>query len=102
MRKCSTTAKIHDFISKRQLSSFTELDKLEAMLWPLEDVPLSNIDIAMAVEGYTMTDDGEKSSKGLDVASNLAVDRTRLAHERTMLAWVRTATSLITFGFGIQ
>jgi putative membrane protein len=33
---------------------------------------------------------------------DLAVDRTRLAHERTLMAWVRTATSLITFGFTIH
>ena len=32
---------------------------------------------------------------------DLAVDRTRLAHERTLMAWVRTATSLISFGFTI-
>ena len=31
----------------------------------------------------------------------LAVDRTRLAHERTLMAWVRTATSMISFGFTI-
>jgi putative membrane protein len=31
----------------------------------------------------------------------LAVDRTRLAYERTLMAWIRTATSLITFGFAI-
>ena len=31
----------------------------------------------------------------------MALDRTRLAHERTMMAWVRTATSLISFGFTI-
>lgn len=31
----------------------------------------------------------------------LAVDRTRLAHDRTLMAWVRTATSLISFGFTI-
>src|SRR5258708_660327 len=30
-----------------------------------------------------------------------ALDRTRLAYERTLLAWVRTATGLITFGFSI-
>jgi len=30
----------------------------------------------------------------------LALDRTCLAHDRTLMAWVRTATSLITFGFG--
>jgi len=29
------------------------------------------------------------------------VDRTRLAHERTLMAWVRTATSMISFGFTI-
>jgi putative membrane protein len=31
----------------------------------------------------------------------LAVDRTFLAHERTLMAWIRTATSLISFGFSI-
>jgi len=31
----------------------------------------------------------------------LAVDRTRLAHERTLMARVRTATSMISFGFSI-
>lgn len=31
----------------------------------------------------------------------LAVERTRLAHDRTLIAWVRTATSLISFGFTI-
>jgi putative membrane protein len=29
------------------------------------------------------------------------VDRTRLAYDRTLMAWVRTAISLITFGFTI-
>lgn len=37
----------------------------------------------------------------IDTGTRLAVDRTWLAHERTMLAWVRTATSLISFGFTI-
>jgi putative membrane protein len=37
-----------------------------------------------------------------DTASiQLATERTRLAHDRTLMAWVRTATSLITFGFTI-
>jgi len=31
----------------------------------------------------------------------LAIDRTRLAHDRTLMAWIRTATSLISFGFTI-
>ena len=35
-------------------------------------------------------------------SSQLALDRTWLAHERTLMAWVRTATSMITFGFTID
>jgi uncharacterized membrane protein YidH (DUF202 family) len=31
----------------------------------------------------------------------LALERTRLANDRTMMAWIRTATSLISFGFGV-
>ena len=34
-------------------------------------------------------------------STDLAVDRTRLAHERTLMAWVRTSASLISFGFTI-
>jgi len=45
-----------------------------------------------------MTNQG---ATGLDVGTRLAVDRTALAHERTLMAWVRTATSLISFGFTI-
>ncbi|HEX3085829.1 MAG TPA: DUF202 domain-containing protein [Pyrinomonadaceae bacterium] len=36
-----------------------------------------------------------------DVATILAVERTRVAYDRTMMAWIRTATSMLTFGFGI-
>jgi putative membrane protein len=42
-----------------------------------------------------------KSEKPLDKTTELAYDRTRLACERNMLSWVRTAISLITFGFTI-
>ena len=31
----------------------------------------------------------------------LALDRTRMAAERTLMAWVRTALSMIAFGFTI-
>jgi putative membrane protein len=34
-------------------------------------------------------------------SSHLAMDRTWLSHERTLMAWVRTATSMISFGFTI-
>jgi inner membrane protein YidH len=36
-----------------------------------------------------------------DASTRLAYNRTWLAEERTILGWVRTATSLITFGFAI-
>jgi putative membrane protein len=34
-------------------------------------------------------------------SNQLALERTMLAHERTLMGWIRTATSLITFGFTI-
>ena len=37
----------------------------------------------------------------LDRSTELAIARTRAAYERTIMAWIRTATSLITFGFSI-
>jgi putative membrane protein len=44
----------------------------------------------------------ESDSGKVDASAKLSLQRTVLSHERTMLAWVRTSTSLITFGFGIQ
>jgi len=37
---------------------------------------------------------------GLD-STQMALDRIWLAHERTLMAWVRTAASMISFGFTI-
>jgi len=37
----------------------------------------------------------------LDASTELALARTRAAYERTMMSWIRTATSLITFGFSV-
>ena len=34
-------------------------------------------------------------------ATRLALSRTILAHDRTLMAWVRTSTSMISFGFTI-
>ena len=36
-----------------------------------------------------------------NVSNELARERTRDASERTMMAWIRTSFSLISFGFGI-
>ncbi len=41
------------------------------------------------------------STPELKLADVLAIDRTRMAAERTLMAWVRTALSMISFGFGI-
>jgi putative membrane protein len=35
------------------------------------------------------------------VPNRLAIERTRVAYDRTLMAAVRTATSLITFGFAV-
>jgi putative membrane protein len=37
----------------------------------------------------------------LDASTRLAAQRARLAQERTLMAWIRTSTSLIAFGFTI-
>jgi len=37
----------------------------------------------------------------ISASRRLALDRTDLAHERTLMAWIRTAVSLISFGFTI-
>ena len=41
-------------------------------------------------------------TSGMNTAGeNLSFDRTRMAAERTLMAWVRTALSMISFGFTI-
>ena len=49
------------------------------------------------MKGFTVT--GEQQEKNL--ANELARERSRQAADRTLMAWVRTALSLIGFGFGI-
>lgn len=41
------------------------------------------------------------TDRPLDPNTRLAAERNRLALERTLMAWTRTATSLIAFGFTI-
>jgi putative membrane protein len=41
------------------------------------------------------------ASRPTEPQPDLSAERTYLAHERTLMAWTRTAASLITFGFTI-
>jgi putative membrane protein len=43
----------------------------------------------------------QSSMPKLDRSTELALARTLAAYERTMMSWIRTATSLITFGFSV-
>src|SRR5262249_25869234 len=43
----------------------------------------------------------EPGKSKLDSSTELALVRTVLAHERTLMAWIRTSASLISFGFTI-
>jgi uncharacterized membrane protein YidH (DUF202 family) len=48
-------------------------------------------------EKTTMADQTKENAAPLNISTRLAFDRTRPAHDRTMIAWVRTATLLIRF-----
>lgn len=48
-----------------------------------------------------MKNNSQGEGAGLDVGTRLAYERTFLAHENTQMAWLRTALSLISFGFAI-
>jgi hypothetical protein len=41
------------------------------------------------------------TSSGRSTATELTMERNRLAADRTLMAWIRTSLSLIGFGFGI-
>jgi putative membrane protein len=40
-------------------------------------------------------------SEALPTSKQLGADRTWMAHERTLMAWIRTSTSMIGFGFAV-
>jgi uncharacterized membrane protein YidH (DUF202 family) len=42
------------------------------------------------------------SSETYNLTNELAKERNRAAAERTLMAWIRTSLSLISFGFGID
>ena len=48
-----------------------------------------------------MAEQTPQSAPALDDSTRLAFERTRNSYENTMMSWIRTATSLITFGFSI-
>jgi uncharacterized membrane protein YidH (DUF202 family) len=52
--------------------------------------------LKMSQEGASV----KSASPKADITA-LAMDRTWLAHERTLMAWVRSAASMISFGFTV-
>jgi putative membrane protein len=48
-----------------------------------------------------MTDQSAQPVLELSVSARFDLERTRIAYEQLMMSWIRTATSLITFGFSI-
>ena len=48
-----------------------------------------------------MSDPADKTDAGPGSSALLAVERTRLAYDRTLMGATRTAISLITFGFAV-
>ncbi|PSH05582.1 MAG: hypothetical protein CXZ00_00065 [Acidobacteria bacterium] len=57
----------------------------------------------MIIAGLTPEPQHESSAvpPPMDVNTRLAFDRTRAAYDNTLMSWIRTATSLISFGFTI-
>jgi len=61
-------------------------------------------DLLTQVEIYGRSDyqqqmSDEARTTKLDLAGELALKRTLLAHQRTLMAWIRTSASMISFGF---
>jgi len=48
-----------------------------------------------------MADQSTSPYAELSTAARFDLERTRIAYEQLMMSWIRTATSLITFGFSI-
>ncbi len=48
-----------------------------------------------------MANQSPQPARELSVSARFDLERTRIAYENLMMSWIRTATSLITFGFSI-
>jgi len=48
-----------------------------------------------------MLNQAEKRAPTSDITVRLALERTSASYDRTLMSWIRTAISLITFGFAI-
>jgi putative membrane protein len=44
----------------------------------------------------------EPGAAPVPTQQELALERTRIAHERTLMAWIRTSMSMVSFGFTIN
>ena len=56
--------------------------------------------MSAAIQTTKQVQTGTSASKS-DLATKLAIERTRVAYDRTMMAWTRTSAALISFGFTI-
>jgi putative membrane protein len=91
------------------MAAATEFSFFEAVLkqWicqrPLEEMPFrQGKHIAPPTKTGEHMGQPESSPTTNEPTSNqLAADRTWMAQERTLMAWIRTATSMISFGFTI-
>ena len=57
----------------------------------------------MIIAGLTPEPEDEPRAvpRQMDIGTRLAFDRTRASYDNTLMSWIRTATSLISFGFTI-
>ena len=56
---------------------------------------------ALDRQATQMADQSAQRVSELSVSARFDLERTRIAYEQLMMSWIRTATSLITFGFSI-
>lgn len=72
------------------------------MCQPLYTFSELSVDTMEIQVSNPQTEDSRKPrEKRKKIKKELSVDRARLAQERALLAWVRTATTLMTFGFAL-